>query len=30
MTIDVAFYKNTKDLQKRYKEIHAPGDAVSI
>lgn len=25
MTIDPSFYKNTKDLQKRYKEIHAPG-----
>lgn len=30
MTIDVAFYENTKDLQKRYKEIHAPGTAASI
>lgn len=30
MTIDVAFYKNTKDLQKRYKEIHAPGRPASI
>lgn len=30
MTIDVAYYKNTKDLQKRYKEIHAPGDAISV
>ena len=30
MTIDVAFYKNTKDLQKRYKEIHAPGNAISV
>lgn len=30
MTIDVAFYQNTKDLQKRYKEIHAPGQGLSI
>ena len=30
MTIDVAFYKDTKDLQKRYKEIHAPGRPASI
>lgn len=30
MTIDPAFYKDTKDLQKRYKEIHAPGTAVSV
>lgn len=25
LTIDVGFYKNTEDLQKRYKELHAPG-----
>lgn len=25
MTIDPSFYHGTKDLQKRYKEIHAPG-----
>lgn len=30
MTIDTAFYKNTKDLQKRYKEIHAPGQVLSL
>lgn len=30
MTIDPAFYKDTKDLQKRYKEIHAPGTTLSI
>lgn len=35
MTIDCGFYKNTEDLQKRYKEIHAPGlmldvDAIDI
>lgn len=30
MTIDPSFYKGTKDLQKRYKEIHAPGSAVSV
>lgn len=29
MTIDPSFYKGTKDLQKRYKEIHAPGSALS-
>lgn len=30
MTIDPAFYKNTKDLQKRYKEIHAPGTVLNV
>lgn len=30
MTIDPSFYSGTKDLQKRYKEIHAPGSALSI
>lgn len=25
MTIDPSFYNDTTDLQKRYKEIHAPG-----
>lgn len=30
MTIDPAFYKDTKDLQKRYKEIHAPGTLLDI
>ncbi len=30
MTIDPSFYKGTKDLQKRYKEIHAPGTALSV
>lgn len=30
MTIDPSFYKGTKDLQKRYKEIHAPGTALSL
>ena len=29
MTVDPAFYKGTKDLQKRYKEIHAPGISLS-
>lgn len=29
-TIDPAFYKETKDLQKRYKEIHAPGSVLSL
>lgn len=28
-TIDPSFYKGTKDLQKRYKEIHAPGTILS-
>lgn len=30
MTIDPSFYKGTKDLQKRYKEIHAPGTPLSL
>ena len=30
MTIDPAFYANTKDLQKRYKEIHAPGSILDV
>lgn len=30
MTVDTAFYKGTKDLQKRYKEIHAPGQVLSL
>lgn len=30
MTIDTSFYKGTKDLQKRYKEIHAPGSILSL
>ena len=30
MTVDPSFYKGTKDLQKRYKEIHAPGSALSV
>lgn len=30
MTIDPSFYHNTKDLQKRYKEIHAPGNVVDV
>lgn len=30
MTIDPAFYKGSKDLQKRYKEIHAPGSVLSL
>ena len=29
-TIDPAFYNGTKDLQKRYKEIHAPGNVLSL
>lgn len=29
-TIDPAFYKGTKDLQKRFKEIHAPGSVLSL
>lgn len=30
MTVDPSFYKGTKDLQKRYKEIHAPGTPLSL
>ena len=30
MTIDTSFYEGTKDLQKRYKEIHAPGSLLSL
>ena len=30
MTIDPGFYMNTEDLQKRYKEIHAPGEVLDI
>ena len=30
MTVDVAFYKDMKELQKRYKEIHAPGSKLDI
>ena len=30
MTIDTGFYKGTDDLQKRFKEIHAPGTPLSI
>ena len=30
MTIDPSFYHGTKDLQKRYKEIHAPGSSLDI
>ena len=30
MTIDPGFYVNTKDLQKRYKEVHAPGTILDL
>ena len=30
MTIDTSFYEGIKDLQKRYKEIHAPGSLLSL
>jgi hypothetical protein len=30
MTIDPSFYQSTKDLQKRYKEIHAPGSKLDV
>lgn len=30
MTLDPYFYYNTKDLQKRYKEIHAPGNVLDV
>ena len=29
-TISTAFYKDTKELQKRYKEVHASGTALDI
>lgn len=29
-TVDTAFYKDVKDLQKRYKEIYAPGKGLSL
>ena len=29
-TVDTAFYKNTKDFQKRYKEMHASGTPVDV
>jgi hypothetical protein len=30
MTIDPSYYHGTKDLQKRYKEIHAPGNVLDV
>ena len=30
MTLSPSFYHNTKDLQKRYKEVHAPGNVLDI
>lgn len=30
MTVDPSFYHGTKDLQKRYKEIHAPGSILDV
>ena len=30
MTLDPSFYASTEDLQKRYKEIHAPGLPIDI
>lgn len=30
MTVDNAFYDGITDLQKRYKEIHAPGIALNL
>ena len=29
-TVDIAFYKNTKDFQKRYKEMHASGTPLDV
>lgn len=29
-TGDLGYYKNVKDFQKRYKEIHAPGDVLDV
>lgn len=30
MTIDPSFYKDTKNAQKRYKEIHSSGKALNV
>ena len=30
MTVNPVFYMNTTDLQKRYKEIHASGNTISV
>lgn len=30
LTIDPGFYKDVKDLQKRYKEEHAPGESLDV
>lgn len=30
LTIDTQFYESTKDLQKRYKETHAPGTPLDL
>jgi hypothetical protein len=30
MTIDTAYYVDTKDFQKRYKQIHAPGTKLDV
>lgn len=30
MTIDPSFYRDTKELQKRYKETHAPGTKLDV
>ena len=29
-TVDIAFYKNVKDFQKRYKEMHASGTPLDV
>lgn len=29
-TGDLGFYKNVKDFQKRYKEVHAPGNILDV
>lgn len=29
-TGDLGFYKNVKDFQKRYKEVHAPGNVLDV
>ena len=29
-TGDLGFYKNIKDFQKRYKEVHAPGNILDV
>lgn len=30
LTVDVGYYANVKDLQKRFKEVHAPGTPLDV